>query len=59
MKTPSTPRPEKQVDTEADAFAQEVNYAVSHGGRELHPEQRESRKHSKKHEQPAPPWQVD
>jgi hypothetical protein len=58
MKSPKTPKPEKQIDTEADNFAQEVNYAVAHGGRELHPEQHDKRS-GKKHEQPSTPWQID
>ncbi|MGH8047823.1 MAG: hypothetical protein ACREKL_11295 [Chthoniobacterales bacterium] len=60
MKNPKTPQPEKQMDTEAEDFAQEVNYAVTHGGRELHPEQHEGKKRSKKEEHRASePWQID
>jgi len=60
MKTPQTPKVEKQIDTDADDFAQEVNYAVTHGGRELHPEQRESKKHAKKEQHSGhEPWQID
>ena len=59
MKTPKTSSTEKQIDTEADDFAQEVNYAVTHGGRELHPEQHGSAQRSKKSEQADTPWQID
>ena len=48
MKAPKATTTEKQIDAEADDFAQEVNYAVAHGGRELHPEQHESKKQSHK-----------
>jgi hypothetical protein len=59
MKSPKQNFSEKQIDTDATAFAEEVNYAVSHGGRELHPEQSDKRKkHSKHHEQPDTPWQI-
>jgi len=55
-----TPKTEKQIDTEAEDFAQEVNYAVTHNGREMHPEQREAKKRSKKSgQQTSEPWQVD
>ncbi len=60
MKTPkNTPHAEQQIDTDATDFAAEVSYAVAHHGKELHPEQHEKRPHSKKHEQPDTPWQVD
>jgi hypothetical protein len=60
MKAPKTPPMEKQIDTEADDFSQEVNYAVAHGGKELHPEQHENKKRAhKKDEQPSVPWQFD
>ena len=58
MKSPKTPSIEKQIDTEADDFSQEVNYAVAHGGKELHPEQHEKKRSQKKDEQPSVPWQV-
>jgi len=59
MKSPKQQKSESQIDTEADDFAQEVRYAVAHSGREMHPEQHEKLRHSKKNEQPATPWQVD
>jgi hypothetical protein len=58
MKSPKTPASEKQIDTDATDFAQEVNYVVAHGGKELHPEQHEKRRPSKKDEQPDTPWQL-
>lgn len=59
MKTSQTPRAEKQIDTDATDFAEEVNYAVHHDGKELHPAQQEKMPRSRKHEQPDTPWQVD
>jgi hypothetical protein len=58
MKSTQKPQMERQIDTEADDFAQEVKYAVTHKGRELHPEQHEHKK-GKKSEQPSTPWQID
>ena len=51
MKTPKKPKVEKQMNTEADDFAQEVNYAVTHGGRELHPEQQQKQRTGKAEKQ--------
>ena len=59
MKSPKPHMSEKQIDTDATSFAEEVNYAVAHHGKELHPEQHEKRKRDRKHEQPDTPWQVD
>jgi hypothetical protein len=59
MKTRKASEAERQMDSDATDFAQEVNYAVAHHGRELHPEQQEKRKSSQKDEQPATPWQID
>lgn len=61
MNPPKKNPSERQIDTEAEDHAQETLYAVTHGGRELHPEQKEnpacrpdsSRKNAEM------PWQID
>ncbi len=51
---------ERQIETEAEDYAEEIRYAVEHGGREKHPgqQQRPERQQSAG-QKPEPPWQVD
>ena len=59
MKAPKQGKPEAQIDTDAQDFAQEVNYAVAHGGREMHPEQHEKKPRKKSKTASEEPWQLD
>lgn len=57
MKTTLTP-PKNVINTEADDFAEEVRYAVTHKGKELHAAPKPAPE--KKRKTPVDrPWQVD
>jgi hypothetical protein len=58
----NSPKPftERRIETDAKDHAEETRYAVEHGGREKHPEQKQhaERQPSSGHK-PEPPWQLD
>lgn len=49
--------PKHEIESEAEDHAEETRYAVTHHGKELHPQPKEKKSSSKKH--PETPWQVD
>ncbi len=51
--------PKNTIDTDAQDFAEEVRYAVTHHGRELHPEHAEKPVQPKDEKPQDAPWQVD
>jgi hypothetical protein len=51
--------PKNFIDPEAEDHAEETRYAVTHHGRELHPEKSEKKRSNKSQKQAEAPWQID
>jgi hypothetical protein len=47
------------IDPEAQDHAEETRYAVTHHGKELHPEKSNLKKPVKKQKEAEQPWQLD
>lgn len=51
--------PKNAIDPEAEDHAEETRYAVTHHGRELHPEKSASKRPERKQKEVEQPWQFD
>jgi hypothetical protein len=58
MKTPLKVS-KHEIETEAEDHAEETRYAVTHHGRELHPEKASEAKAVKSGSRQDKPWQID
>lgn len=59
MKTSTLQVPKNAIETEAEDHAAETRFAVTHHGKELHPEKAGRRAKVSKADRPVEPWQVD